>query len=540
MRKPKSRYSGKIYSGHVSPHPQTFSFGKSPQALKRQPTTASQKRFSEGTIIWGDDDAMPLRMANIIKDSPATSACLNTKAQFIKGSKFSNDQLMRLKINRTGQTLWDLHCYLADTLALFEGFSVDFRYNSNKKITNAFPIAFESCRFKKPENDLVDEFDCIVYNPYIGTDQYNTKYSKTYPLFNLENLGEQLHTYGPKFPGQVYYYSKTKPLYRFYSNPDYWSAKKWIEIDAKIQEFHAENLDNGFFQSVLMTVIGNPNELSTNPKYQETYTDENGVKRTRSTKTVGEEFNEMMSESFSGSKKAGNIMVQWALNQDQSQKIQAFPNNTNADLFIAIQNLATKNLTIATEVPAILANISEGVNLGSGGSEIQKSVELMQSRAVVWQNLLMQFYNETLLPNFEGAPAGVRVEIVNFKPVSEEVVIDDKFWAVLTPEEQRAFVKKKFPEIQLIETTTSTQPAPGPDQQTQQKEAAVNTHIKDLTGRQFDNYTRIIARYHKGKINYDQAFIMLKTGFAFTDYEIKLILNNEEEDVPAINSILSK
>lgn len=521
MRNPKHKSKpGQFKKEYVSPFPQSYPV--TPQNLKRSPSTASQKNWAEDTIIYGDDDALPLRIAKLVQDSPATSACLKTISQFIKGSSFSDKSLMKVKINGT-QTLWDLHCWLSDTLPIFEGFSVNFKYNANNKITLAYPIEFESCRFLKPE-DTDPDIKCIVYNPYFGTAEYQKKYTQHYPVFNISKIQEEVQSYGAKYRGQIYYYGKTKPLYRFYPVPDYWSAKKWIEIDAKIQEFHAENLENGFFQSVLMTVIGNPNDWSKNPRLQETY-DDNGVKKTRSTKTVGEEFNDQMSNSFSGSKKAGNVMVQWALNQDQIQKIQAFPNNTNADLFIALQDLTTKNLTIATGVPSILANISEGVSLGSAGSEIQKAIELMQSRVAEWQSVLVQFYNEILLPNLESPVTG-RVDIVNFTPVSQKIEIEDKFWDVLNENEKRNFIRKSFPNIQL-DITPVTQTTALPGSQAEQKPIG-NEALRSLKLSEIQRIQAIVAKFNKGILTYDQAKQFL-LGYGLTEEDIPTWLVTPDE-----------
>jgi hypothetical protein len=528
VRKPKKKGNEGNGRQFSSPYPTNFSRSK-PQNLKRQPSTVNQKNFYEGTIIYGEDDALPLRIAKLVQESPATSACLKTISQFIKGSSFSDKGLMKMKINKQGQTLWDLHCWLADSLSIFEGFAVNFKYNIDGKITNAYTLELESCRFKKPKDDKDPDIKTIIYNPYIGTDQYKKDFTCEYPVFDIANVKNEYQLALNEYKGQAYY-GKTKPLYRFYPVPDYWAAKKWIEIDAKIQEFHAENLDNGFFQSVLMTVIGDPNQWSQNPRLQETYTDELGVKKTRTTKTVGEEFNDMMSDSFSGSKKAGNVMVQWALNQNEIQKIQPFPTNTNSDLFIALQNLTTKNLTIATGVPSILANISEGVSLGSGGSEIQKAVELMQSRVTEWQNLLMQFYNEVLLPNW-CVPTQARVEIVNFNPVSEPVDLQDKFWEVLTTEEKREFIKKNFPNVTLIASTVPATPGQPGQQEITPQEQKVNENLKNLSARQLQGIQRIVKKYNKGEMTFEQAKLMLMSGFAMTEDDVNVwLITPEEED----------
>jgi hypothetical protein len=550
VRRPKNKNFSKPQAKSGSPYLQVFSRSNhqagEPEALKREISTPSQKNWRDGTIIYGEDNALPLRIAKAVDESPATKSCVETIAQFIKGSDFSDPELKKIKIDKAGTTLWDLHCSLADSLALFRGFSTNFKYNESGKIKIIYTVSFESCRFKQPDEGS-NEINTIIYNPYYGTDQFKDDYSKEYPVFNIADVLNQVKSLTPAqrkiYPGQIYYYGKTSPLYRFYPVPDYWSAKKWIYIDSKIQEGHAENMDNGFFQSTLWNVIGDPNEWSRNPRTQEEYTDPaTSEKKTRPTKTVGEEFSEEMSRTFSGTKKMGSTQVVWSANKEQTPAIQAFPTSANADLFLALQDITTKNITIATRVPSILANISDGVSIGGDGNEIQKAVELMQSRTAEYRVLLENFYNEIIFPNLE-TPIDKKVSIVNFSPVSEPVTIDDKFWEVLTPEEKRLFVKKNLPGIEMIDAAV----APGTDQITppSQDQSTVpdapvptqaNEALKDINMQQLNRILKIVGRFNIGKVDptdktalsYEQAkSLLLSYGLTDNDIPKWLITDNE-------------
>lgn len=515
----------------IFPNPTAFSRnGKQPQAsVKREISTRSQINTQENTIIYGEDDALPLRIAKLVNESPATMACINTVSKYIKGSGFSNKDLMKLKIDKNGTTLWQLHTQLCDMLALFDGFAVNFKFEAGGGITNTYILSFESVRLTKPDdNGYINK---VKYNPYFGTSEYKKDFTVDYYTFNIDEVGEQMQADGNAFNGQVYYYGKTSPVYRFYPVPEYWTAKNWVQIDAKIQEFHNENLENGFFQSVLMNVIGDPSQPSKNPKYQKTISDSTGTKRKESTKTVGEEFNEMMSEAFSGSRKAGTALALWAQNHDSAVKIQPFQTNSNADLFTALQDLTTKNITIATQVPGILANISEGVNLGSGGSEIQKAVELMQSRVAEEQELLEQFYNEVLLPNLS-KPVTDKVEITNFSPVTVTVEIDDKFWEAMDADERRDFIRANVPGVKLKEAVKIAPPAVDAQGNVvpQPEEVKVNENLKNMTGRQLQGVQRIVRKFNKGELTMDQAKQLLKSGFGFSDIDVNDWLITTEEE----------
>lgn len=338
----------------------------------------------------------------------------------------------------------------------------------------------------------------------------------------------------------------------------------------------------------MLLAILHYNQKTLNIKKTETGAD--GVKRKVSTKTVGEEFNEMMSQAFSGSSKAGTALALWSGNHDTAVKIQPFQSNSNADLFTALQDLTTKNITIATQVPGILANISEGVNLGSGGSEIQKAVELMQSRVKEEQELLEQFYNEILLPNMS-TPITTPVKIVDFKPVTVPVEINDKLWEQFSSKEKRNFTKEN---VNFAFDTESEEEAPSKrtlieiigvggtqslmaiiDQYANQKiteiqatnilqilfgisltdaqrivrkgnepilpdgtvtipeeqqQVKVNDNLKNMTGRQLQGIQRIVRKFNKGELTFEQSKQLLISGFGFNDEDVNdwLITPDEE------------
>lgn len=548
VRKPKNKDNKSPQATRtVSLNPAVFHRSRAkPEALKRDISTPAQRNYSEETLIYGEDDALPLRIALAVKESPSATSCLKTVSQFIKGSGFSDDELMKLPIDGAGNTLWDLHCSLADIMALFWGFAVNFKFDNEGKILSVYITPFESCRFVEP-GEYSNEITTIKYNPYFGTNLYKKEYTKEYTVFNPKEAikevskltGDQRKAYG----GQIYYYGKTSPLSRFYPEPDYWSAKEAIQADHKLQEFVNEELENGFFQSVLINAIGDPNQWSSNPKYQKEVTQTDGTtKKKQATKTVGEEFNEEMGEAFSGSRKAGTALVLWSKNANDAIKVTAFPTTINSERLTGTQDSIIKIITIATGVPSILANISEGVSLGSGGSEIQKAVELMQSRTLEFRNTLQNFYNTVLFPNMQKPPKGT-VEIQNFNPITEPIEVNKDIWAFLNEQEKIAFIQKNMPEIEIIRAPVPAAPAPTTSEEGTTIESVpatdatqINESLKTLKIADINKIQKIVARFNLGNNNpedpkaltYDQAKQILSS-YGFTDEQIDAWLVKPEE-----------
>lgn len=507
----------------VSPNPDFFS--RSPEALKRDVSTTNQKRWDEDTIIWGENDALPLRILEAVEESPTTTSCLDVHTDFITGSGFSDPGLMNLVIDKEGTTLWELHCQFAEYEAKLEGFSCNFKYNGDGKIAAAYNLPIEFNRFVKPKQDKDKSIRQIKYNPYFGTELYNAEYTDTYCVFDIQSVLNEYVALGNKYLGQVYFAASTRALYKFYPVPKYWTGKKWIYVDGKIQEYHAENLDNGFFQSALLSIIGDPNQLSKNPIYHKTVLGEDGVNRTQSDgTTVGMEFSQMMSSKFSGSKKAGTVMALWSQNKETSPEISAFPNNTGFDVLSGTFTDAIRGITIATKTPAILANLPQQVSsLGSDGASIQKAIELMQSRSVVPKRKLENFYNNILLPNFQ-TKTSARVKILEYKPVSTVVEIDDKFWNVMNDAEKRKFVKDNIPNVTIIEPVTTQTGV------TTTEPVQTNELMTNLKARQLEGIQRIVRKYNKEQLTFEQAKQLLKNGFAMTDDDVNVWLVTSEEE----------
>ena len=214
-----------------------------------------------------------------------------------------------------------------------------------------------------------------------------------------------------------------------------------VEKNAGI--YFDENLENGFLQDIVMKMIGDPNDSSG-------LKDSNGDDIPK-----GQAFDTEITNNFGkGAKTRHKIMALWGANKEEWPDITSFPTSGNPDLFRVQDEHAIKKITIATKVPAILANISEGVSLGGDGHTIRAAVKLMQQRVVRMQSLLV-FYYENILKAWS-TPMTEPIEITAYHPFPELEVVDPQVWAELTPEEKRKWIGDRT-EIELLE---QAQPAP--------------------------------------------------------------------------------
>ncbi len=387
---------------------------------------------SKGILNWGPCNDTPQKILKTIYESPTASACMDTFIDFLEGDGISQKELADFKINKV-QTLDDLHSQITPDEGYLEGFAIAVKYNALGEKIELKHLPFESVRLGIP-----DDFGFISkihYNPYYGTSDYkDEKTTIIYDVYNPKVVLEQFNEQGEKYNGQVYFFSTEKPLKRFYPEPYFMAGLKWFVIDTKIGMFHERNIDNNFLLSVLFKMVGDPDEASE--------VDKDG----NITKTQGESFNNLMSNSFAGAEKGGMAMVLWSKIKDQFPEVEAFPNNTNHELFIALQQLTIDNISIITKVPPILANIQVSGKLGNS-QEIVNSIKLMHQRVNKKQRVLERAYKE-LLTGFKGAPIIDQLTIRNINPVD---IFPTEIWASLTLQEQRLYIESNF-DIELIDS----------------------------------------------------------------------------------------
>ena len=422
--------------------------------IVRQPADPQQYDTSEGILkYFGEANNFPLKLAKLVQESPTASACISTLSDFIEGADFSDNALANLVINSQGLRFGDLHSGNSDAYALFEGVAILVKYNKQGQKTEFYPIPFENCRLDKPDSKGI--ISKIKVNPYFGVySLFKNQNTKVYDTYNPkpEVVAAQIARDGRAYKGQILYIGKPRPLSPFYPRPHYMSCESWMGVDAGIGQYHKGNLDGGFFQSVLLKIIGNENDPSTHPddqKWNET-AQKNESKRTR-----GERFKIDM-QQFLGTKAKSKGMVLFADNKDAMPVMEAFPSAATDNLFTSLQATCTENITRATKVPSILANIQSGATLGGDGNQIRAAVKVMQQRVSRTHAMFQRVYADLFSNSVFTVPADIK--ILHYNPFPELEVVDEQIWEVLTPEEKRNWIKKNT-DIELLETA---QPAAAP------------------------------------------------------------------------------
>lgn len=396
------------------------SFVKVVNFIQREFAYTAQVDLQGQFIPYGPANHFPNEIAKLVENSPTATACISTVTDFLAGEGFNQgEDLENLKIN-PNQTFYQYHCVQADNFAHFWGVATLVKYSKTGRITEFYDLPFGHCRLGRPDSKGI--ISKIHYNPYFGTELYKAQDTQIYDVFNPNQVVGQIALEGAKFKGQIYW-AAVRRKHPFYPIPDYYSAKHWMNIEKNAAVYYDENLENGFLQSAIIKMIGDPND----PSGLKDGNDKDIPK--------GKAFSDEMTKNFAGAGRNAKLLAMWGSNKEEWPEIVAFPSNANADMYRVQDEHATKKITIATKVPAILANISEGVSLGGDGNTIRAAVKLMQQRVKRPQSFLTDYYANLLLNLVK--PISEPVTIVPYSPFPELETVDPQIWDIMTPEEQR-------------------------------------------------------------------------------------------------------
>jgi hypothetical protein len=394
---------------------------------------------------YGPGDTLPVELDDLVAGSPTATSCLSTLTDFIAGEGFNEgEDLENLVVNNQGLKLWQFHVIQSESFSKKYGCATLVKYSKTGAITEWYDIPFNYCRLGKPDDEGV--ISKIHYNPYFGTALFRQQDTEVYDAYNPAAATTQLAK-DKKWKGQIYWYG-VKGRHPFYPTPDYYSAKHWMSVEKNAGIYFDENLKDGFLQDVMVKMIGDPNDPS-------------GLKDDKGEDIPkGKAFDKEMTENFGqGAKTRHKLIALWATNKEEFPEIAAMPTSGNPDLFRLQDEHAIKKITIATKVPAILANISEGVSLGGDGNTIRAAVKLMQQRVKRPQGYLIDYYSEML--SKMANPITEPITIVPYNPFPELESVDAQVWEVLTPEERRQWVKDHT-EIDLMDANVATDQNPEP------------------------------------------------------------------------------
>jgi YHS domain-containing protein len=398
--------------------------------LFRSPAPLAKQDKSNDILPYGRYNDFPLRITEAIYDSPVATSALNKLQKYIGGDGIGDQDIAKMVVNGRGETLDQLLKQIVEDFTLLRGFSLDIRYNQMFKVVSVTHVPYENSRLSIPDSD--GEVNKIAINPFFGMADYKKKNTCFRWTFDPKKVAEQYAEEKDNYKGQVYWFGQSKISNRFYPIPDYYSAMNDIVADAKTGTYRERLVDNNFYQSTLIQMIGDPDEKVKTGDGEDDY------------ETVGELLDKDL-RKMTGGEMAGSAMVFWSKTAESAAKITPFPNNYNDKISEAFIKQVQQNICMAVGVHPVIIGIDQGATLGNNGL-LLNAIKMLQQNVNDPQREIERCLQEI----FTHWHTPFDVSKITIRPLSLTVDLPEYVLNTLTAQEKRAWVAKNY-DVEMTE-----------------------------------------------------------------------------------------
>jgi hypothetical protein len=522
------------------------------------------KNRANNKYLYGEFDNLPNVIITAVDNSGTATACVNRLAQFIQADGFIGEGMDNIQAN-SKQKLTAILGEQAQNVAYFQGYALRLVFNVEGNIAKIFNLDIKTLR------RVGQGFE---FNPLMGEVGKDETETRLIPEFDIDRtpqerralIAEQIKRYGEQVGEVLYIFKKGMGrYYDIYPIPPYYSAIEDIISDGKISQLDLRNISQGFRTPVVISTgpIDDQNE------------DEDG-------KTAQDYFDEAL-EGFTGEDASPILHLKGATEEFK-------PTITVIDLAEILDQTEKTSERIAKRVakiigvPDVLIGMETSGKLGNV-QELKNQMALFALSLYRMQQMIKEGYDVIkpllALKGMENVQE-LDFTISTLKPFDflPESVINN-----LTSEEQKELFEIEFEQDQMDESDKDVASRFGEfgvggvqgilgiqtavsdgtidilagvkvleiiygfnradafavlggteDSQTGQiisniDEPKTNDTFTNLTGRQMQNIQRIIRKFNKDELTFEQASQMLKAGFGMSEEEVNVwLVTKEEED----------
>jgi hypothetical protein len=434
---------------------------------------AQQPKFEEkkgkNYVEFGARNNYSNYLIELFGESPKHGAIVKGKVNYIYGKGFEDIQK---NANTQGET-WNqiLKRSVLDD-ELHGGYYLQVIYNTLGNIADIYHIEFQKVRASKDLSKF-----------YIKDD---------WTLSDFKEQAREYNAFDPSNPtgAQILFVKQYNPKSDVYPLPSYFQGLNYIESDIQVSRHILGNAKHNFVATKLINF-------------------NNGLPQEEEQAEVERDLKNKFSNS-----EGDRVVI--AFNPSKENAIDIVDlgeTSLTKEDFTNVNNLIQQEIFASHQVtsPSLFGIKTEG-QLG-GRSEIRDAYQIFANTYV---NERQQAHEEIFskLMNLAGIPGEhtiTPVEPLGFE-FSENVMS-----ANMTRDEIREKLGLK-PENAPTTPGGASQPV-----------AAANDSIKNLSGRQYQNVMRIVRQFGNGKINKQQAALMLKSGFGFSDADVDTFLGIDDD-----------
>ena len=329
-------------------------------------------------VYYGTRNDFPTYVIELYNKSSIHGTAVNAIVDGIVGQGLTTEDESILDIaNRDGESWNDIFKKVAIDRALFGGFAMEVIWSNDRtKITDIYHVDFSYLRaHRMNERGIVPGY--FISSEFQNKGRLRVKDEDVafLPRFNKVDRSS---------PSQIYYFNPYRPGMKYYPLPDYTAGMNIIALDAEIDNFHKNNIQNGLAPSLSIT----------------TFTDADNEER--------EAIERQLRQSYAGSNNAGSLIYMDVANKDEAPIITPIPQNGADGYYTTVNDMVSQKILTSHRITSpMLVGIKTEGQLG-GRTEMLEAMALFQKNVIEpKQSDILSVFEEILYCNGYDKPLGV-------------------------------------------------------------------------------------------------------------------------------------
>jgi hypothetical protein len=329
-------------------------------------------------VYFGENNEFPQYLIELFNKSSINGTAIIAKRDGIIGDGLTADNENILQFaNRDGESWNDIFKKIAYDEALHNGYALEVIWSNDRtKITDVYHIDFSYIRAHKMDHRGV------VPGYYISSEFENKG--------RLRVKKEDL-TYLPRFnkldrssSNQLLYVHSYRPGMRYYPLPDYQAGLNIIALDAEIDNFHKNNIQNGLAPSLAITTFTNAD-----PEERQI-------------------LEEQLRMGYAGSNNAGSLMYMDVANKDEAPIITPIPQNGADGYYTTVNDMVVQKILTAHRITSpMLVGIKTEGQLGGRAEMLDAYAHFMNTVIKPMQAKILNTFEEIFEVNGIDTTLGV-------------------------------------------------------------------------------------------------------------------------------------
>jgi hypothetical protein len=364
---------------------------------------------SKGIIEYGEKNKFPDDLIYLLNKSAKHNAIVQQKVLYIIGEGVTGVSLARVE-------KWNKY----DTFQEFR-----FKITTDVKVQGGFAVEVLYDRLGKPSFYHMDfsKVRTLNHTEYFYAEDWSKAKAEDIEKYEPYNL----NTAKP-MGKQIFYYREYRTGLGVYPLPEYYPALNYIDIDARISNFHQNNIASGFTAGHMLQLFkGEP------------------------TPEEARLFKRKFQNAYTGDSNAGSIIFIYNDNNETPAQLSPLMSNQLDTMFLELSKAVEQNIFTAHQVTSpMLLGIKEEGQLG-GRNELATAYEIFYRQYVrPNQQRLDSAYTMFLQAMGEAG----KVETVRFEPIEMDYA---ELFASGLIDKQTAQEKLGLPVTPVVTTFEETQ-----------------------------------------------------------------------------------